>query len=374
MQTTGKNLSLYFHIPFCLKKCPYCQFYSTIYNKNEKDILIDAILKHINIYKNILDSRNIVSIYFGGGTPSLLDSKDIEKILNFLTISKNCEITIEANPDFLKTEKIKDLKNSGINRLSIGAQTFNDSLLKKIGRTHSSEKTKEIILEAFKIGFENISIDLMYDLPNENLIKFENSLNEIKKLPISHVSLYNLVIEENTPFFKIKNKLKKIIPDNEESLKILNHAVNFLSENNFKRYEISAFSKNNKISIHNMGYWTQREFLGLGPSAFSYFENKRFKNISNTKKYSENIFGNKNFIEFEEVLNYPNNLLEHLIVNLRVLEGINLEKFEKNLNLKIPDTTIEFLKNSEFIEFEENFIKLNAKGINFYDNLAIELI
>jgi len=373
MPTTGKNLSLYFHIPFCKKKCPYCQFYSLYHREELEKTYLFAIKEHINLYRRVLDQNNIVSIYFGGGTPSLMNPLFFEEILNLIHPNKNIEITLEANPEDITEEKIKNYKNLGINRISLGVQSFDDNLLKILNRNHSSKRSQDAIFEIYADGITNISIDLMYDIMHQTKNSFANTFKILEKLPLSHVSLYNLTFEENTPFYKNKDILSKSIPSEKASLDLLNLAVFELKKMGFNRYEISAFAKKNKKSIHNIGYWKARSFLGFGPSAFSYFENQRFQNIANLKKYQD-LLKAKNFpISFSEELKYPNNINELLAINLRMIDGVNIKEFEKKFG-SIPLQTIEILKKSPFADFDNDIIKLNEKGLIFYDTLASEII
>ncbi|NGX28458.1 MAG: Oxygen-independent coproporphyrinogen-III oxidase-like protein YqeR [Candidatus Anoxychlamydiales bacterium] len=376
MPITGKNLlSLYFHIPFCKKKCPYCHFYSIYHTNRDENDYLEAIEHHLDINKNILKNSTIGSIYFGGGTPSLLDIKTIESILNKISYSSGIEITLEANPDDLKNgkEKIKDLKKIGINRISLGAQTFDDNLLKILGRDHSSKEAIKAIFNIHDNGIENISIDLMYDIMGQDLSSWMKTLSEVKKLPIRHISLYNLTFEEKTPFYKKREKLSKDLPSEKESITFLNRAVIEFEKLGLKRYEISAFAKKGFESFHNLGYWQGRDFLGFGPSAFSYFEKRRFQNISNFKKYCSSFKNNASFIGFEEKLKRSDSILELLAISLRVASGVDIFEFEKK-NGKIPITTLDILKKSDFVDFDKNKIFLNKKGFLFYDSLASMII
>lgn len=373
MAITGRNLSLYFHVPFCKSKCPYCHFYSIFHKVDLEKNYVQAIQRHIKLTKPILNNSNIVSIYFGGGTPSLLEISSLEKILTSLNPPLDIEITIEINPEDYSKDKIKAYKQMGINRVSLGIQTFDDNLLKILKRRHDKKKAIDAILDIHKCGIKNISIDLMYDILHQDLLSFKNTINELKELKIKHISLYNLTFEKNTPFFKNKEKLMQFLPDEQQSLQMLNLAVKELEKLNFKRYEISAFAKKGFESFHNLGYWTSREFLGYGPSAFSYVENRRCRNICNLAKYQKALVSNQSYIDFEEKLKYPDNINELLAINLRLIEGVDIFEFEKK-NGKIPKKSLTILKESEFLDFENNRVKLNKKGQLFYDTLASELI
>ena len=372
MPITGNTLGLYIHVPFCIKKCPYCHFYSTKHTDEKEKAYLNAIISHIAIYKNFLEKSQIISVYFGGGTPSLLKVETIEKILSKLPIKKDIEITLEINPEDIGYDKIKSYKALGINRISIGVQSFDDKILSVLQRRHSSQKAIDVIFDCHNADIQNISIDLMYDIMHQDLSSWKANFEKIKDLPITHLSLYNLIFEKNTPFYRKIEKLNAFLPDEKTSLAFLNYALKFLKNLDFKRYEISAFAKKGFNSIHNSIYWEGKHFLGFGPSAFSYLDGKRFKNFSSLEKYVLEI-QKGNFIEFEEKLSYPSNINELLVINLRLIKGVNIKSFEKKFG-KIPLKNLEILKNSIFVKFTKNKISLNKKGLLFYDYLAQEII
>ncbi len=369
MQTPGKT-SLYFHIPFCKKKCPYCHFYSVYPKDSSIKSLSSCFLKQLESVK-----VQIASIYFGGGTPSLF-GENIGVILEKIKRDHNIqdiEITLETNPEDVTREKIRLFKNAGINRISLGVESFNDEELKILGRNYTAPQAMRSIETIYEGGIENISIDLMYDLPFQTELSFEKSLDYALKMPISHLSLYNLTLEENTPFYKNKDKLKKTMPDSKLSLKLLKKAIEKFSA--WHRYEISAFAKDKKVSYHNIGYWTGRPFLGFGPSAFSYFEGKRYQNVCNTEKYIALVQKDFSPVDFSEKLPYPENVCELLAINLRMLDGVDIEKFQEEKPLP-KDTLLSIKKmlSSGLLEQEQNIIRLSEKGTLFYDTVAENLI
>ncbi|MBI5346281.1 MAG: radical SAM family heme chaperone HemW [Chlamydiae bacterium] len=376
MSIAGRELSLYFHIPFCKKKCPYCHFYSVFPANLLLDNFSKALLIEIMQKKGLFNNKKIVSVYFGGGSPSILTPDFYRKILGKLPIDPDTEITLEANPDDVYLEKFRELKNIGINRISLGVQSLDEKLLNFLNRNHSLNQVFKALDDIRASGFNNISIDLMYDIPYQTLKTFENTLLSLENLKISHVSLYNLTFEENTPFYLKKELLNKKRPSDKTSLAMFNLAVKTLKSLGFKHYEISAFAKNNMLSKHNVGYWTAREFLGFGPSSFSYFEKKRFKNCSNLKTYFNKLAKSQSAVDFEEKLNYPNDVKELFLINLRLLDGLNFEKFQERVG-NLPQSTlktIERLKQDNFLTFDAPNIKLTEKGLLFYDTLAEEII
>lgn len=366
MQIAGK--SLYIHVPFCLKKCPYCHFYSIYPTEERKKSLVDSLIKEIKSYPLF----SPISIYFGGGTPSLLGTDYLSQILNSLDLTKTLEITLEINPNDVSFEKILEFKKIGINRMSIGVQSFIDEDLKELGRSHDSQMAIDAIWNIYNAGIKNISIDLIYDIPNQTKKNFEKSLDFAIFLPITHLSLYNLTIEEGTVFYKNKNQILAKI-DNKNSVHFLNMALKKLKSGSFKRYEISAFSRD-KISIHNIGYWTAREFIGVGPSAFSHYEGKRYKNVSNLDLYVEKIQSNQSPCDFQEKLSSIRARKEQIAIQLRVIDGIDLEKFKKQFGWsKILDREINKLIEEGFLK-KTNRLKLTKRGTLFYDLVAERII
>lgn len=362
--------SLYFHIPFCRRKCPYCHFYVRPNRVSEHQLLFNSFAQHLSL----LTLPTLTSIYFGGGTPYLFGPENISKILFLLPYSPKTEITLEANPEDITLSTLQKFRAAGINRLSIGVQSLDDDLLKKLGRNHTAQKAIEAIETGEKAGFSNITIDLMFDLPSQTLSSWEKTLAKLPSLPITHLSLYNLTIEPNTPFHRKRSLLLPTLPTEEESLKIWQLAEEKLSSFGFIRYEISAFAKPSYHSIHNTGYWTARPFTGIGPSAFSYLNGKRLRTPSNLKNYQQRLEKGLSPYDFEEELPYPANLHELLAVHLRILEGVDLQEFEKH-HSPLPKKTRQTL--SSLIDkgyLEENPLRLTAKGIRFYDDVATELI
>lgn len=352
-------ISLYFHIPFCTKKCPYCHFYVLPNRSDLRKILEDALALEWERQAPLIEGKEIASIYFGGGTPSLFGPDAIGRVLKRLG-AFDCEVTIEANPEESSLELFEQFRNLGINRLSLGVQSLDDRSLLELERIHSAERAKRAIFDAKQAGFENISIDLMYDLPGQTIESFRYTLDQLKELPIQHLSLYNLTIEPHTSFYKRKVK----IPTGEISLQFLNLALESLENLGLKRYEISAFGR---PSQHNLGYWTARPFLGFGPSAFSYWEKERFRNIANLHRYARALKNNESPVDFREKLPFPADLRELLAVRLRLLEGVPAEDFAI-----VPSDTQE--KLSPFLIRENGRIKLNESGMLYYDSIASEII
>lgn len=381
MATTGKKeLSLYFHIPFCTKKCPYCHFFVISDDETKKNELLDSFFKELFLLKGI-KQFHLVSVYFGGGTPSLFGPDRIKALLDFinehiLPIDEKCEVTLEVNPEDVSCERFLRFKLAGINRISLGVQSLHDPSLVQIGRTHDASKAIQAIWTVYKAGIKNISIDLMYDRPHQTLKDWEYELGLLKDLPITHLSLYNMTIEEGSAYKRHEVKIKRQMPDTELSLQLHQTALDKLQDLGFERYEISAFCKQAQRSCHNLGYWQGRDFLGLGPSAFSYFEKKRFKNVSNFKLYTQAISKGQLAYDFEEKLSPLESLKEMLCIGLRVKEGVYLEKFQNDYGV-IPKSLfdeIEILMNKGLLIKENGFIQLTDLGKLFYDDVGSFLI
>ena len=369
------SVSLYFHIPFCTKKCPYCHFYVIPNRQDLRSVLSEGLELEWNWRLPELFGKQIVSIYFGGGTPTLFPegiANILQKIRSSgLELSDDCEITVEGNPDEISKELLDQLLASGVNRLSLGVQSLDDSSLQVLERSHSAKKAKQSILEAKEAGFTNISIDLMFDLPWQTEASWQATLNQIPCLPITHLSLYNLTIEPHTVFFKRQEALKPNLPQEELSLRLLELAIASIEDTGLGRYEISAFAKPGYESRHNSGYWTARPFLGFGPSAFSYWKGKRFRNAANLQRYSRCLRQKEAPIDFEEELLYPDNVNELLAVQLRLLKGVDVK--DKNLPQETLITLLR-LQQEGYLTQEKTLCRLTNKGLLFYDLVASEII
>lgn len=371
---TLSEASLYIHIPFCRKKCSYCHFYVIPDDAQRQQFLFNALLKEWEVWRPYFKDKQLISLYFGGGTPILLKQEFLESlistILRDVDYSPEIEITLEANPEEVTYARGKELASAGINRISIGVQTHDDKLLQLLGRQHRGNKALDSIKIIADAGIQNISVDAMYDLPDQNFALWERTLQEIVKLPVTHISLYNLTIEPQTVFYKQRKELTLRLPPEEESVKMYTFAREFLEGNQFKQYEISAFAKAGCQAIHNSGYWTGRPFIGLGPSAFSYWDESRFQNISHLDKYIKALEKGESPLSFQEKLSDEARLREYIAVRLRLLQGFELPtslpfSLEKDLR------TVE---NNGWIERKGNHIRLTDQGILFYDSAATEIV
>lgn len=337
---------------------------------------IEALKKEWILRSHEAKDLFLESVYFGGGTPALLSPKKFEEVLSLLPLRENIEITLEANPENLTKELLLDFRKVGINRLSIGAQTFDDELLPLLGRTHSAKKIIDATRSALKAGFENISIDLMYDLPHQTLTSWQKTLKVATGLPIHHISLYNLTIEPYTPFFKNKKRLEPYLPTPEHSLAMYQNAQEHLSKNGFEPYEISAFARPGHTSHHNIGYWTARPFLGLGPSAFSFWKNVRFRNVAHLNKYLKALDQEILPTDFVDEIDKEARQRELLAVEIRLRQGVHLSQFQARHGTISPELceSIKTVIKHGWVHQKDDFLFLTQEGILFYDSVAVELI
>ncbi len=365
---------IYLHIPFCKRKCAYCDFYS-IANTKFIENFVETICKEIEIQKFYLDKENIQTIYFGGGTPSMLNERQIEKILNTInkhfTVEKNNEITLEANPDDLSEKYLKSIKKLGVNRLSIGIQSFNEDDLLLMKRKHSVNQANKAVKESQEQGFNNISVDLIYGLPDLTIKKWEENIDKALSLNIQHISAYHLTIEPNTLFQKMYKNEKLNLPIEEESLDQFKMLIDKTAKNGFLHYEISNFAIDGSISLHNANYWMGVKYLGLGPSAHSYNLTSRQWNISNLHEYLDTI--SKGKIPFEtEILTKNEKYNDFVITSLRTMWGLNTEKLKRKMGEKYEKYFLEkakkFLDKNLLIQSENNII-LTDKGMFISDNI-----
>lgn len=366
---------IYIHIPFCKNKCHYCNFYSVASIKY-KDAYIDALLKEIVLQKNYLGKESVKTIYFGGGTPSTLSVSEIEKILNKLykhfSIDKNLEITLEANPENINKEYISSLKEAGINRLSIGIQSFFDDDLSYLGRQHSAKDAIKAIEAACESEIKNISIDLIYGIPTLTEKKWEQNLNRIIHFSIPHISAYALTVEEKTALHNYIEKNKCASINEDLAIKHFQVLTSLLSKHDYIHYEISNFCKKNYYSQHNSNYWKGVSYLGLGPSAHSYNQHSRQWNISHLADYIKGIEQNK--VPFEkEILSENQKFNEYILTSLRTIWGCDLQYIEAVFGKEHKTHCVriaEKLVHDELLINEKNILFLTQKGKLFADGIT----
>ncbi len=368
---------IYIHIPFCKQKCTYCDFHFSTNFSTYRTNMLDCMLKELELRSVELKDEQIETIYFGGGTPSLLNSTEIlafiEKVKSLHQVSKTAEITLEANPDDISQSSILEWKNAGINRLSIGIQSFDNEDLTWMNRAHNSDESLKAVKICQEAGISNISIDLIYGLPNMDVNRWEKQLNLAISLNVSHISAYCLTVEEKTALHKLV-ETKKILPA-ENELQALHFELlqKKLKEADFIQYEISNFGKEGFFSKHNSSYWKGEKYQGIGPSAHSFDRKTRSWNIANNpvyiKKISENILPSE-----IEILSNKDFFNEMLLIGLRTIWGVSLDKLnEIEPPSAIFTSKINKLLSENKAEIKNQQLILNSNGMLFADSIAQDL-
>lgn len=365
---------LYLHIPFCKKACHYCDFhFSTSFN--HKSELIAALKKEIVLQKDFLGTESIESIYFGGGTPSLLNASELDSIItsisNNYALAADTEITLEANPDDLSAAYLKNLTKTSINRLSIGIQSFFDTDLQWMNRAHTAQEAESCVKRAQDTGLDNISIDLIYGLPEMSLQHWQKNMDQAFALAVPHLSAYCLTVEPRTALATFIKKGKSAMPNEHLASDHFSALMDYADLHGFIHYEISNFCQPGKKSRHNSNYWQGVPYLGIGPSAHSYKGTTRQWNVANNSKYLAALA--KNEIPFErELLTETQQLNEYLMISLRTIEGIDLRKIGAPYLDQISIVLADY-EQQEFLHREGNAIKLSRKGRFYADKIASDL-
>ena len=369
-------LGIYIHIPFCKKSCHYCNFHFSTSLKNKED-LIKAINKEI-YQKAILSNDMVSTIYFGGGTPSILDVKEInliiENIYKNFNVGKNIEITIEANPDDLSKHKLNDLSKTKINRISIGVQSFIDKELKIMNRVHDSKKAIKSI-EMAKKYFNNISVDLLYGVPDSSIKSWNYNLDTISSFNINHISAYALTVEPKTALESFINKSILSMPDEElvySQYKLINEK---LSSKNFINYEVCSFAQKDFFSKNNSAYWLRKKYIGIGPSAHSFDGESRSWNISNNKKYIDQIRDGDNYYK-KENLTKVDQYNEYIMTGLRTIWGVSVKHIESNFDVRFKNYFLKKIKShiaKKNVYKEDDLYLTTQSGRFLADGIASDL-
>lgn len=370
---------IYIHIPFCKQRCFYCDFYKTT-QVLKKPEFIEALLLELVQRKDWLKGEMVQTIYFGGGTPSLLSIDEINRIIATIytnyQVNDTIEITLESNPDDLTEKQINNIKSTRVNRLSIGIQSFEDDQLKKMNRRHNAKQAIECVKNAQNAGFSNISTDLIYGLPNLTIDTWLSNLELMGTLHIQHLSAYHLTYEPGTKFDTLLKRGAIIPIEEEESVAQFKALINWAKQNNFEHYEISNFAKTGFYSKHNSSYWRQEKYLGVGPSAHSYNHNTRSWNVANLGKYLQGINTGQKYSE-SETLSDIDKYNEFLMTWLRTRWGVNLKKVEELFGLQqgieLKKTVQKFLNNGS-VYMQNDTIILTDEGVLISDSILTELM
>lgn len=370
---------IYLHIPFCKQKCSYCNFhFSTSFSL--KDEMLSAIKKEIQLRHNELENKTLKSLYFGGGTPSVLSVDEIKSLIDeiqkYFSFDNNIEITLESNPDDLNKNFLKELSQTEINRLSIGTQSFFDEDLKLMNRAHNASEAESSIKRAQDFGLENISIDLIYGSPTSNFEIWKDNLSKTIELQVPHVSSYALTVEPKTALEKWIENGKIRSPEETEQNQEFYYMKDFLKDNGFDHYEISNFGKPGFHSKHNSAYWKSEPYLGIGPSAHSYNGHlERSWNIANNPIYIKNL--NQNILPKEkEILTEKDRFNEMIMIGLRTIWGVDLNRINQNFSSEVIDYLNQEIKSkieSGILEIENNYLKIPEKHWFLADGIASDL-
>lgn len=365
-----KPLGIYVHIPFCLKKCSYCDFLSATALEEEMEQYFLALKKEITAYADLAFSYSVQSIFFGGGTPTFPLGEWLAQIFFELQrvffIEEGAEITIECNPETVDLKKLQLYRKIGINRISFGLQSTEDHILKKLGRVHNYQRFLTSFLWAREAGFSNCNIDLMFGLPSQTLDGWEDTLRKVTALEPEHISAYSLIVEEGTLFFDEMEKGQLLLPGEEEEYKMYEKTVQHLEEAGYRRYEVSNYAKKGKECRHNLIYWSGKEYLGLGLGASSYINGIRLQNTTDFKNYLENSRYLERLYIKKEQLTKRSQIEEFMFLGLRKMAGISKAEFQKKFGYTVEQIykkVLEKWEKSKLLEEDENRIWLTQQGI-----------
>ncbi len=373
-----KSLGIYVHTPFCKKKCSYCDFYSKCGDKKAMVAYSKALCKHIEESNMLETAYEVDTIYFGGGTPTVMPLREIERIVRALyenfKVLDACEMTIEANPESVELKYLNRLKTLGFNRISMGVQSTNDDELEILGRIHNFEQVKTAVNTIREAGFDNLSLDLMYGLPEQNVESFKKSLSDVVALSPEHISCYALKLEEGTHLYSTTDVYN--FPDDDAVADMYLMAVDYLAEHGYKQYEISNFAKENKFSRHNKRYWNMSEYLGFGPAAHSFINKLRFNYFPDTEKYINGVLSNDIIIEKSEEAQDGERAGEYVMLALRTTDGISAEVLEKKYLMYFDELEKKFLNYHKmgYAEFDGISWRLTPKGFLVSNTIISELL
>lgn len=370
-----KETAIYLHIPFCDHKCIYCDFYSIVSYDNIQSYL-NSLKKEINYYaEKFSNNREIISIFFGGGTPSFMEHEYIEEIIKEIKFSfpvkPNAELTLETNPGTVSINKLEKFLNAGINRISIGIQSFDENELKFLTRIHDSKTAKQTVYDAKRVGFDNISADLIFNLPKQTKQIWKSNLEQLIELPIKHVSAYSLILEPGTILNKMVIDGKVTLQDDDYDAELYETTIEFLTNHGFEQYEVSNFALEGYECIHNNAYWRYKDYLGFGTSAHSFVDGVRWWNYSGLNFYLSSVEKKGNAVIGTEILTEEQKLSEYIMLALRS-KGVDLEDFKKKFKVDFFDkyrNPFQTLLKNNFIKVNKNLITLTPKGYAICDEI-----
>lgn len=363
-----KTLGIYIHVPFCVRKCKYCDFLSGPADKHVQEKYVEMLIREIDSYEELLKECAVRTIFFGGGTPSILDGAEIAKIMEKLRksvdISADAEISIEANPGTVTGEKLLDWRRAGINRISFGLQSADNEELKRLGRIHTWEEFESNFKLARKCGFDNINVDLMSALPGQTVDTWRKTMECVTSLEPEHISAYSLIIEEGTLFYEIYAEHPELLPSEEAEREMYYETKAFLASKGYKRYEISNYAKPGYECRHNLSYWERTDYLGLGLGAASLLGNVRKSNQTDLTEYLKG-----NFAGERETLSQTNAMEEYFFLGLRKMKGVDWTPYKTQY-----EKTVEKLLKKGLLEKEGDFIRLTELGIDVSNYVLAEFL
>ena len=381
-----RNLELYLHIPFCVRKCNYCDFFSASGTEEEQEAYVSAMVQEIQSYQELSGEYEVQTIFLGGGTPSLLTPEQIEQIFNAIyhtfSVNENAEITMEMNPGTVDIEKLHAMKAAGVNRLSIGLQSAQNEELKMLGRIHTFEEFLETWKLVEQAGFKNRNIDLMSALPGQTIESYEDTLSKVLALEPEHISAYSLILEEGTVFYDWYEKGKLDcgawkLPSEEEEYAMGELTIQRLAEAGMHRYEISNYAKPGKECRHNLGYWDRTEYLGIGAGSSSLIKGERFDHIRDRKSYIEKIRNGESILIDREILSVESQMEEFMYLGLRKVEGVSRTDFQncfgKNAN-DVYGKILDKLEEEQLLEFSGDRIRLTHRGMDVSNCVLAEFL
>ncbi|HYA85549.1 MAG TPA: radical SAM family heme chaperone HemW [Nitrospirota bacterium] len=363
-------LSLYIHVPFCNRKCPYCGFYSTRYSLQSADNYVVALGKEALRYKDDFSEQVFQTIYIGGGTPTVLSHEQsfgiIKVIQEHFRQAEGAEFTVEANPNSATMQSLSVWRSLGVNRLSLGIQSFSDDVLHKLGRLHTGGQAVDSFRLSRSLGFDNIGIDLIYGVPGQTKAQWEVTIAMATQLAPEHISLYSLSLDGESEFKRYADSGKFVLPDDEVTAEWYEYAVSVLRDAGYSRYELSNFSLPGRECRHNMNYWEQGEYLGLGPSAASFISRRRFHTVSDHQEYARRLACGQSVVEESETLTREQSAYERLLLGLRTAHGVDLPRFEREFGDSIFNrllVTLGPLSDAGLLLIQNGHVSLTDRGI-----------
>ncbi|MBU2591130.1 MAG: radical SAM family heme chaperone HemW [Nitrospinae bacterium] len=375
------DIGIYIHIPFCPHKCGYCSFNSYDRFPHLIPAYVDALKREIRDGSGLIKGRGVSSIFFGGGTPTSIPVDNLTELLELclerFLIREGAEITIEANPVTVSRSLMSSLRSAGFNRLSLGIQSFNREYLHTLERSHSPEEAVSSFEVARSAGFDNISSDMMFGIPGENLTGWERDLERLISLAPEHISAYNLTVEEGSRFYTYLTRGNIILPGDEAEREMFEAAIDMLTASGYNQYEISNFAKRGSESRHNKIYWRNEEYLGFGAGAFSYLAGERRQNADHIDAYIEGINSGEGLIVSSERLTPEGTARETMMMNLRLMEGVDREGFSRRFGIDpytLYNDEIDDMLSEGLIELDSNRIRLTRRGLIFSNNVFMEFV